>query len=76
MNGENILERFGQNVQRIRKERNISQEKLAELAGMHRTYIGMIERAEKWLKSHVYNNPLIKWETSEWGEIPADFGRK
>ena len=47
MNGESILERFGQNVQRIRKERNISQEKLAELAGLHRTYIGMIERAEK-----------------------------
>ena len=47
MNGENILTRFGQNVQRIRKERNISQEKLAELAGLHRTYIGMIERAEK-----------------------------
>ena len=47
MNGENILERFGQNVQRVRKERNISQEKLAELAGLHRTYIGMIERAEK-----------------------------
>ena len=47
MNGENILERFGRNVQRIRKERNISQEKLAELAGLHRTYIGMIERAEK-----------------------------
>ena len=47
MNGENILVRFGQNVQRIRKERNISQEKLAELAGLHRTYIGMIERAEK-----------------------------
>ena len=47
MSGENILVRFGQNVQRIRKERNISQEKLAELAGLHRTYIGMIERAEK-----------------------------
>lgn len=47
MNGENILVRFGQNVQRIRKERNISQEKLAEYAGLHRTYIGMIERAEK-----------------------------
>ena len=47
MNGNNILERFGQNVQRIRKERNISQEKLAELAGLHRTYRGMIERAEK-----------------------------
>ena len=47
MNGNEILVRFGQNVQRIRKERNISQEKLAELAGLHRTYIGMIERAEK-----------------------------
>ena len=47
MNGNEILVRFGQNVQRTRKERNISQEKLAELAGLHRTYIGMIERAEK-----------------------------
>jgi len=47
MNGNEILVRFGQNVQRIRKEQNISQEKLAELAGLHRTYIGMIERAEK-----------------------------
>lgn len=36
----------------------------------------MIERAEKWLGSHTYSNPLIKWETSSWGEIPADFGRK
>ncbi|MBE6269181.1 MAG: ribonuclease H family protein [Bacteroidaceae bacterium] len=36
----------------------------------------MIDRAEKWLNSHTYSSPLIKWETSEWGEIPADFGRK
>lgn len=35
-----------------------------------------IERAEKWLREHSYSNPLIKWETSSWGEIPADFGRK
>lgn len=47
MENDNILVRFGRNVQRIRKERNISQEKLAEYAGLHRTYIGMIERAEK-----------------------------
>ena len=47
MSGEKILVRFGQNVQRIRKEQNISPEKLAEYAGLHRTYIGMIERAEK-----------------------------
>lgn len=36
----------------------------------------LIERAEKWLKTHTYSNPLIKWETALWGEIPADFGRK
>lgn len=47
MNSENILKVFGENVQRHRKEQNISQEKLAEIAGVHRTYIGMIERAEK-----------------------------
>ena len=37
---------------------------------------GFIERAEKWLHNNSYTNPIIKWETSEWGEIPADFGRK
>lgn len=47
MNKEPILLLFGQNVQKYRKKRNLSQEKLAELAGVHRTYIGMIERAEK-----------------------------
>jgi len=47
MNSENILEIFGRNVQRYRKEKEISQEKLAEIAGVHRTYVGMIERAEK-----------------------------
>jgi ribonuclease HI len=36
----------------------------------------LIERAEKWLKENKYNNPLLKWETESWGEIPADFGRK
>lgn len=36
----------------------------------------MIERAEAWLKNNTYSNPIIKWPTEEWGEIPADFGRK
>lgn len=36
----------------------------------------LIERAEKWLNLNTYKNPIIKWETSKWGEIPADFGRK
>lgn len=37
----------------------------------------LIERAEKWLHENTYNDmPLRKWETAQWGEIPADFGRK
>lgn len=47
MDSENILIKFGRNVHLRRKELGISQEKLAEKAGLHRTYIGMIERAEK-----------------------------
>ena len=47
MNKEPILLLFGSNVQKYRKAQELSQEKLAELAGVHRTYIGMIERAEK-----------------------------
>ena len=36
----------------------------------------LIKRAEKWLKENTYKNPILKWETKAWGEIPADFGRK
>lgn len=42
-----ILVKFGQKVRQLRIKQNISQEKLAEKANVHRTYIGMIERAEK-----------------------------
>ncbi len=42
-----ILIVFGQKVRSERLKRNFSQEDLAEKAGLHRTYIGMIERAEK-----------------------------
>ena len=36
----------------------------------------LIERAEGWLKAHRVTIPIVKWETEQWGEIPADFGRK
>ncbi len=36
----------------------------------------IITRAEFWLRTHNIQVPIVKWETSEWGEIPADFGRK
>ena len=36
----------------------------------------IIARAEAWLASHNPPNRIIKWQTDQWGEIPADFGRK
>ena len=42
-----ILNLFGENVRKYRRLLNISQEELAHKADLHRTYIGMIERAEK-----------------------------
>lgn len=42
-----LLKEFGLKVQKRRKELGISQEELAYRAGFHRTYIGMIERAER-----------------------------
>ena len=38
--------------------------------------LALIHRAEKWLKENSFSNPILKWETKAWGEIPADFGRK
>ncbi|PWL81930.1 MAG: transcriptional regulator [Prevotellaceae bacterium] len=42
-----ILKVFGNRIRQLRLELRLSQEELAEKAGVHRTYIGMIERAEK-----------------------------
>lgn len=36
----------------------------------------LIARAERWLQSNTYSNQILKWDTPNWGEIPADFGRK
>ena len=39
-------------------------------------FFQIIQRAERWLQTHEWRNPIVKWETQKWGEIPADFGRK
>lgn len=49
---KDVLEKFGDKVQRVRKSKDISQEELASKLAMHRTYIGMIERGER--------NPTIR----------------
>ena len=45
--GKSINVKFGERIREERLKRNLSQEELAARAGVHRTYIGMIERAEK-----------------------------
>lgn len=36
----------------------------------------LIVRAERWLAANPIDVPILKWQTDEWGEVPADFGRK
>lgn len=47
-----ILEKFGQKMQKTRQASGVTQEELAARLGMHRTYIGLIERGER--------NPTIR----------------
>ena len=45
--GDKLSAIVGNNIKKYRKKLNISQEELAEKAGLHRTYIGGIERGER-----------------------------
>jgi ribonuclease HI len=47
-------------------ERNSKTEDLFEL----------VDRAIEWLKNNSYTTKILKWETEDWGENPADYGRK
>lgn len=47
-----ILAKFGQKMQKMRQSKGVTQEELAARLGMHRTYIGLIERGER--------NPTIR----------------
>lgn len=47
-----------------------------ERTGRNDKIFELISRAEKWLNEHKFRAKIVKWETKQWGEIPADFGRK
>ena len=38
--------------------------------------LDLVARAENWLRTNGVDVPIEKWDTDNWGEIPADFGRK
>lgn len=42
----------------------------------NRQLLEILARADRWIATHNIANPILKWDTEKWGEIPADFGRK
>jgi len=42
-----VLIRFGLHMRKVRTKAGVSQEKLAELAGLHRTYVSSVERGKR-----------------------------
>ena len=42
----------------------------------NRVAFAHVEKAIRWLEENEYETEILKWDTEQWGEIPADFGRK
>ena len=67
---------YSDSVNAIKWVKNKKCKTLLTPCGTNEPVFELILRAEKWLNENTYPNQILKWETGEWGEIPADFGRK
>ena len=59
-----LLKSFGQKIKKLRQDKKLSQEAFAEIVGVHRTYIGMIERGEKNITLENINKLAIAFNIS------------
>lgn len=67
---------YSDSLNAIKWVKNKKSKTLLERTPLNEPIFDLIGRAEKWLKENTYTTAILKWETAEWGEIPADFGRK
>jgi len=56
--------------------RNKTMRTKLEKSDNNKEIFDLADRGLKWLDNNEYSNPILKWDTVNWGEIPADFGRK
>lgn len=75
-NGHHETPIYSDSVTAMAWVRNKKAKTILEHTPKNQIIFELIERAEHWLKTNTYKNPIIKWNTEVLGEIPADFGRK
>lgn len=73
-NRNGITRRFGELARQLRLEQGLSQERLAELSGLHRNYVGAVERAER-TPSIVQADRLARALGATLSEMLAELGR-
>ncbi|MDH6356699.1 viroplasmin family protein [Parabacteroides sp. PF5-9] len=73
---ESKLPVYSDSVNAIKWVQKKKAKTLLERTAENEPIFDLITRAEKWLNENTYTTPILKWHTAEWGEIPADFGRK
>lgn len=57
-----FIQDFGANIRNLREERDLSQEALADLAGLHRTHISLIERGQRSVRLETIEQLAIAFD--------------